>query len=236
MIRINKYLSEAGHCSRRAGDKLIEAGRVTINEELALIGSKVSLEDVVKVDGKLIGTQDEFVYMLFNKPKGITCTTDKAIKGNIIDYINYHKRIFHVGRLDKASEGLIIMTNDGDIVNKVLRSRNDHEKEYVVTVHKAVTDEFLESMSSGVPILDTLTKNCKVEKISDRTFKIILTEGLNRQIRRMCEYLNYEVVDLKRVRIMNLHLDIPVGKWRYLTDKELHELNSSTDSSHKTDK
>ncbi len=236
MIRINKYLSEAGHCSRREGDRLVEASRVTINDELALVGSKVSSEDIVKVDGKLITSQEEYVYMIFNKPKGITCTTDKAIKGNIIDYINYHKRIFHVGRLDKASEGLIIMTNDGDIVNKVLRSRNDHEKEYIVTVHKAVTDKFLESMSTGVPILDTFTKNCKVEKISEKTFKIILTEGLNRQIRRMCDYFNYEVIDLKRIRIMNLLLDIPVGKWRYLTEKELHEINNSTDTSHKTHK
>lgn len=234
MIRINKYLSEAGYCSRREADRLIEAKRVKLNDSLAEMGSKVSETDKVYVDDKLIEGTNEFVYMLFNKPVGITCTTDKSIRGNIVDYINYHKRIFHVGRLDKSSEGLIIMTNDGDIVNKILRSRNDHEKEYIVKVHKPLTDKFIKDMSTGVPILDQLTKKCVVEQLSTDTFRIILTQGLNRQIRRMCEYFNYEVVGLQRVRIMNLKLDVPVGNWRYLTKLEFAELTTLTDLSHKT--
>lgn len=234
MIRINKYLSEAGFCSRREADRLVEAGKVYINGELAVNGSRVTDEDEIVVDGVKVVAKRDFVYMAFNKPVGITCTTDQSIEGNIIDYINYPERIFHVGRLDKPSQGLIIMTNDGDIVNKILRSRNNHEKEYIVKVDRPITDKFIEKMSNGIPILDTVTKKCYVEKLTSRKFKIILTEGLNRQIRRMCEYLDYQVIKLKRIRIMNIHLDMPLGKWRYLTEEELKELNRLTSTSEKT--
>lgn len=236
LVRINKFLSEIGFCSRRAADKLIEQNRVTINGKVPEKGTKISLQDTVAVDGKIVKKKDnDFVYLAFNKPVGIVCTTDtKREKNNIIDYINYKERIFPIGRLDKPSEGLIFLTNDGDIVNKILRARNNHEKEYIVTVNKAITTDFLEKMSKGVPILDTITKPCQVEKINHNTFKIILTQGLNRQIRRMCEYLDYRVVKLKRIRIMNIKLDIPVGKWRYFTQKELNELNKLTEDSSKT--
>lgn len=234
MVRLNKYLSEAGFCSRREADRLIEAGRVKINGVIAPMGMKVQAGDVVTVDGKTIAHENEFVYMAFNKPVGITCTTDRSDKDNIIDYINYPERIFHVGRLDKPSQGLIIMTNDGDIVNKILRSKNNHEKEYIVTVDKPITSKFIKRMSTGVPILDTVTKECVVEQMTSRKFRIVLTQGLNRQIRRMCEYLGYKVVKLKRIRIMNIHLDIPVGKWRYLRNQELTELMSLTSESSKT--
>jgi len=212
-IRINKYLSEVGYCSRRAADKLIEQGRVTINGKVPEMGTKISNEDVVKVDGELIKTpKDKPVYIAFNKPIGIVCTTDTRVeKNNIIDFINYPKRIFPIGRLDKPSEGLIFLTNDGDIVNKILRARNHHEKEYMVTVNKAITPIFIQKMSNGIPILDTVTRKCKVEQLSKFQFKIILTQGLNRQIRRMCEYLGYRVTKLKRVRIMNVPLDVAVG-------------------------
>lgn len=225
--RINKYLSEVGYCSRREADKLIDAGRVTVNGEIPEIGTKISEHDVVCVDGKLVkNTKKSFTYLAFNKPVGIVCTTDTRVeKDNIIDYINYHKRIFPIGRLDKPSEGLILLTDDGDIVNKILRGTNNHEKEYIVTVDKPISQTFIKRMSSGVPILDTVTKKCHVEKIDNYTFKIILTQGLNRQIRRMCEYLNYNVTSLKRVRIMNISLDIPTGKYRELTQSELKELN-----------
>ncbi len=236
MIRINKYLSEAGYCSRREADRLVEAGKVYINGELATMGVKVTDEDEILVNGELVKAKRDYVYLAFNKPTGITCTTDQSIKGNIIDYINYPERIFHVGRLDKPSQGLMIMTNDGDIVNKILRSRNNHEKEYIVTVNQPVTDEFIFKMGDGVPILETITKKCTVSKMSSRKFKIILTEGLNRQIRRMCDYLGYEVVKLERIRIMNIQLDVPIGKWRYLTEKELNELNMLTDDSSKIHK
>lgn len=234
MVRLNKYLSEAGFCSRREADRLIEAGRVKINGEIALMGTKVQDGDVVTVDDKVVNHENKFVYMAFNKPVGITCTTDQTDKDNIIDYINYPERIFHVGRLDKPSQGLIIMTNDGDIVNKILRSKNNHEKEYIVTVDKPITSKFIKRMSSGVPILDTVTKECFVEQMTSRKFRIVLTQGLNRQIRRMCEYLGYNVIKLKRVRIMNIHLDIPVGQWRYLSSQELDELMSLTSESTKT--
>ena len=225
--RINKYLSEAGYCSRRAADKLILAGRVTINGTTAELGSKVDLNDLVLVDGKsIIKKDDNYVYIAFNKPIGIVCTTDtKAEKDNIIDYINFPIRIFPIGRLDKPSEGLILLTNDGDIVNKILRARNNHQKEYVVRVNRPISQEFVRKMSSGVPILDTVTQPCTVEKLDKFTFRIILTQGLNRQIRRMCEYLGYDVTKLKRIRIMNIHLDLPVGKWRNLTAAELNQLN-----------
>lgn len=235
-VRINKYLSEVGYCSRRAADKLIEDGRVTINGKVPEMGTKIEPGDKVCVDGKLVGqTEEEHVYMIFNKPIGIVCTTDTRVeKDNIIDYIGYHKRIFPIGRLDKPSEGLIFLTSDGDIVNKILRARNNHEKEYIVTVNKPITKEFIEKMSSGIPILDTVTKKCEVVKLSNTKFKIVLTQGLNRQIRRMCEYLDYRVVKLKRVRIMNITLDIPVGQWRYFTPEEMLALNSLIEDSSKT--
>ncbi len=234
--RINKYLSEVGYCSRRAADKLIEEGRVTINGSVPEMGTKISPDDEIRVDGKLISEpKEKQVYIAFNKPVGIVCTTDTRVeKDNIIDFINYPKRIFPIGRLDKPSEGLILLTNDGDIVNKILRARNNHEKEYLVTVNKPVTKEFIKKMSNGVPILDTITRKCFVEQKGTFTFKIILTQGLNRQIRRMCEYLDYEVVQLKRVRIMNILLDMPVGEWRYLTPNELNEINQLIASSSKT--
>lgn len=235
-VRINKYLSEVGYCSRREADKLIEKKRVTINGKIPEMGTKVNPGDVVKVNGKRISEPKEKpVYLAFNKPVGIVCTTDTRVeKDNIIDFINYPKRIFPIGRLDKPSEGLIFLTNDGDIVNKILRARNNHEKEYIVTVNKPITAEFIRKMSNGVPILDTVTRKCKVEKINKFTFKIVLTQGLNRQIRRMSEYLGYRVTKLKRVRIMNISLDVPVGKWRYITEKEIRELNRLVGSSSKT--
>ena len=237
LTRINKFLSEIGYCSRRAADKLIEQGRITINGEVPEMGTKVSDEDEVCVNGKLVSKpkKKKMVYLAFNKPAGIVCTTDqKREKNNIIDYINYPTRIFPIGRLDKPSEGLIFLTNDGDIVNKILRARNKHEKEYEVTVHKPVTKEFIQVMSSGVPILDTVTRNCQVKQTGKKTFKIILTQGLNRQIRRMCEHLEYDVKKLKRVRIMNIKLDIPVGNYRDFTAKELNQINQAVEHSIKT--
>ncbi len=236
LVRINKYLSEIGYCSRREADKLIDAGRVTVNGSVPEMGTKISPSDLVAVDGKAVKDQNEKpVYLAFNKPIGIVCTTDTRVeKDNIIDYINYPKRIFPIGRLDKPSEGLILLTSDGDIVNKILRARNHHEKEYLVRVNKKITNSFIQKMSSGIPILDTVTRPCEVEKMGDFQFKIILTQGLNRQIRRMCEYLDYKVTKLKRVRIMNIPLDVPVGKWRHLTDKELNEIQGLVKSSSKT--
>lgn len=234
--RINKYLSEAGYCSRRAADKLIEEGRVTINGIVPEMGTKIIPGDEIHVDGKLISApKEEFIYIAFNKPVGIVCTTDTAKeKDNIIDFINHPKRIFPIGRLDKPSEGLIFLTNDGDIVNKILRARNNHEKEYVVTVNKPITKAFIDRMKSGVPILDTVTRECYVRQNSTYTFTIILTQGLNRQIRRMCEFLDYKVVKLKRIRIMNIVLDVPVGKWRYLTPSEMKQIHSLVATSSKT--
>ena len=237
LTRINKYLSEIGFCSRREADKLIEQGRVTINGEVPEMGTKISEEDEVRVNGKLVSQpkNKKMIYLAFNKPAGIVCTTDtKREKNNIIDYINYPTRIFPIGRLDKPSEGLIFLTNDGDIVNKILRARNKHEKEYEVTVHKPVTKEFIQAMSIGVPILDTVTRKCFVKQMGKKKFKIILTQGLNRQIRRMCEYLEYDVKKLKRVRIMNIKLDIPVGTYRDFTAKELNQINQSVEHSIKT--
>ena len=235
--RINKYLSEVGYCSRRAADKLIEEGRITINGKVPEMGTKVEDGDEVRVDGKLITEPNQkHVYLAFNKPVGIVCTTDTGVeKDNIIDFINYPTRIFPIGRLDKPSEGLIFLTNDGDIVNKILRARNNHEKEYIVTVNKPITSDFVNKMSNGIPILDTVTRKCYVEQLNKNTFKIILTQGLNRQIRRMCEYLNYDVVKLKRVRIMNIELDVPVGKWRHLTDAEVKGIFDLSADSTKTE-
>ena len=236
-LRINKYLSDKGICSRRDADKLIEQRRVTVNGAVAETGCKVNLGDEVKLDNKDISSKvEKRIYMAFNKPVGITCTTDTDIPGNIVNYINHPKRIFHIGRLDKESEGLILMTNDGDIVNKILRASNNHEKEYVVTVNKPVTDEFIKGMCSGVKILNTITKPCTVTKYSKYVFKIILTQGLNRQIRRMCATFGYNVTKLKRLRIMNIHLnDLPVGKWRYLSTTELDLLNSLLSTSINTE-
>lgn len=234
--RLNKFIGETGYCSRREADKLIEEGRVTLNGLVPEMGTKVFPTDEIRIDGKLIVEQHEKpVYLAFNKPVGIECTTNLEVRNNIVDYINYPKRIFPIGRLDKASEGLIFMTNDGDIVNKILRARNNHEKEYIVTVNRPITDRFIERMGNGVPILDTVTRKCKVEQVSKYIFKIILTQGLNRQIRRMCEYLGYDVMALKRTRIINISLDVPVGRYRDLTDAEILELNTLIEPSSKTE-
>ena len=234
--RLNKYFSEIGFCSRRAADKLIQEGRVLINGELALVGQKINLEDIIKVDGEPLNTREnKKVYLAFNKPIGIVCTTDTRVeKDNIIDFINYPSRIYPIGRLDKPSEGLIFLTNDGDIVNKILRARNNHEKEYQVTVNKPVTDDFVSKMSLGIPILDTITRKCFIKQTHKKQFKIILTQGLNRQIRRMCEYLDYRVTKLRRVRIMNIKLDIEVGKYRDLTSKEIKSIKELIVNSKKT--
>ena len=236
--RINKYLSEVGYCSRREADRLIDAGRVTINGVVPEMGTKVSSNDTIEVDGKLItNTKETFTYLAFNKPIGIVCTTDTRVeKDNIIDFINYPKRIFPIGRLDKPSEGLIFLTDDGDIVNKILRASNSHEKEYMVTVDKPISQTFINRMSSGIHLEDLgkTTSPCIVEKLDSFTFKIILTQGLNRQIRRMCEYLTYKVESLKRVRIMNIKLDIPVGEYREFSKEEFQELNNLLKNSTKT--
>jgi len=235
--RINKYLSEVGFCSRRAADRLIEEGKVTINGEITEIGSKVEEGDQVEVEGQKIinPTKQKNIYLAFNKPIGIVCTTDRRVEpDNIIDFIKYPKRIFPIGRLDKPSEGLIFLTNDGDIVNKILRARNNHEKEYIVSVNRPINKDFIQSMSNGVEILNTITKNCFVKQLGQKKFKIILTQGLNRQIRRMCESLGYRVRSLKRVRIMNIKLDVPTGKFREITKEELIELNRLLENSSKT--
>jgi len=236
LTRINKFLSEAGFCSRREADKLIEKGRVLVNGEVPQMGTKIGLNDEVRVDNKIITKDQESpVYLAFNKPVGIVCTTDTRVeKNNIIDYINYPSRIFPIGRLDKPSDGLILLTNDGDIVNKILRARNNHEKEYIVTVNQPISTDFISAMSNGIPILDTVTKKCKVEKLTRFKFRIVLTQGLNRQIRRMCEYLDYDVIQLRRTRIMNINLDTRSGEWRHLTALELKELNALISSSSKT--
>jgi 23S rRNA pseudouridine2604 synthase len=233
--RLNKYLSEIGHCSRRAADKLIDEGRIQVNGKTVLMGQKVSPSDRIEVDGILVeDNQENNVYIAFNKPTGIVCTTDTRVeKDNIIDYINYPSRIFPIGRLDKMSEGLILLTNDGDIVNKILRARNNHEKEYIVTVNKPITTDFIEKIRNGLPILDQITKKCFAEQIHKKEFRIILTQGLNRQIRRMCEHLEYRVVKLKRIRIMNIELNTKVGRCRDLTKKEMTELQSLLSDSEK---
>ncbi|MBY7789522.1 23S rRNA pseudouridine(2604) synthase RluF [Vibrio fluvialis] len=234
--RLNKYISETGFCSRREADKLIEQGRVTINGQLPEMGTKVTDNDEVCIDDKPVRSKEKPVYIALNKPTGITCTTERDIPGNIVDFIGHHKRIFPIGRLDKPSDGLIFLTNDGDIVNKILRAGNNHEKEYVVRVDKPVTPEFVKQMSSGVNILDTVTLPCKVTQETKFSFRIVLTQGLNRQIRRMCEALGYEVFKLRRVRIMNISLDgIPNGKWRYLTDAEVAEILAMCEDSSGTE-
>ena len=233
-IRLNKAISDSGYCSRRQADVLIENGRVTINGEAKTLGDRAMPGDEIRIDGKLVVSNDNLVYIALNKPTGITCTTDRRVDGNVVDFIGHRERIFHVGRLDKPSEGLLLMTNDGDIVNKILRAGNKHEKEYIVKVDRPVTDEFIKKMSSGVPLheLETTTKKCSVERLSRFVFRIILVQGLNRQIRRMCEYLEYDVVSLKRERIMNISLgNLKLGKWRDLTTEEINGLQEAvTDS------
>lgn len=234
--RINKFIAETGFCSRREADRLVSEGRVTVNGAIAEMGSKVSASDEIRINGKLISERTEKpVYLAFNKPVGIECTTNQSVRHNIIDFLNYPERIFPIGRLDKASEGLIFLTNDGDIVNKILRARNNHEKEYVVTVDKPITERFIQKMGNGVPILDTVTRKCNVTQIDKTTFNIILTQGLNRQIRRMCEYLGYEVKSLRRIRIINIKLDLPVGRFRELSSKEIEQLSQLIEPSSKTE-
>lgn len=231
-VRLNKYLSEAGVCSRREADRLIEKGAVTVNGETAVTGMRIAPNDKICISGKRIKKEDKRVILLFNKPRGIVCTAEKREKKNIIDYINYPLRIYPVGRLDKDSEGLILLTNDGELVNRIMRAGNFHEKEYAVTVDKEITEDFLKRMRQGVPILDTVTRPCTVKKTGACTFRIILTQGLNRQIRRMCEYLGYKVKRLRRDRIMNLTVtDIPVGKYRMITRGELNQLEKMLESS-----
>ena len=227
-MRINKYLSQIGICSRREADKLIDSKRVKVNDEIAILGTKIKEGDKITIDNKLIKPQKKKTILIaFYKPRGIVCTTNSLIeKNNIIDYINFPERIFPVGRLDKLSEGLILLTNEGSLVNKILRSRNNKEKEYLVEVNKNITPDFIRQMSNGIPVLNTVTKNCKLVKVSSTTFKIILTQGLNRQIRRMCEFLGYKVISLKRIRIMNIKLDVEIGKWRHLSSHELNSINN----------
>ena len=237
--RLNKYISESGFCSRRGADKLIEANRVTINGEVPELGTKVQLGDEVKVDGQLIEAsaknKSDRIYIAYNKPIGITCTSEAHVRGNIIDAIGHKERIFPIGRLDKPSEGLIFLTSDGDIVNKILRAENAHDKEYIVTVDKPISERFIQRMSRGVPILGTITKPCIVRAKSRFVFTIILTQGLNRQIRRMCEYLDYKVEKLKRSRIMNVELgNLKSGQWRDLTEAEMNEINEAVSNSSKT--
>ncbi|MDZ4758058.1 MAG: 23S rRNA pseudouridine(2604) synthase RluF [Bacteroidota bacterium] len=234
-VRLNKAISDTGFCSRREADKIIEQGRVTINDKKGVLGDRVTKDDIIKVDSKPLNQPQKTIYIAFNKPKGITCTTERHIENNIIDYINHKQRIFPIGRLDKESEGLIFLTNDGNIVNKILRAGNNHEKEYIVTVNKAITPNFITKMGNGVPVLDTVTSKCVVKQESKLVFRIILTQGLNRQIRRMCEYLDYEVVKLKRIRIMNINLDnIPLGQWRNFTKAELDDVQKLIADSVKT--
>lgn len=232
MIRLNKYLSEAGVCSRRAADLLIDSGKVKVNGITATVGTKVLSTDQVEVEGKVVKPESEMVLIAVNKPAGIVCTAEKREKDNIIDFIHYPIRIYPVGRLDKESQGLILMTNNGDLVNKIMRAGNLHEKEYIVTVNKDVTEEFLEGMRNGVPILDTVTRPCTVEKVGKRKIRMILTQGLNRQIRRMCEYFDYRVIALKRTRIMNIELgDLKPGAYRFLTNVENEQLMKGLENS-----
>ncbi|WP_404343903.1 23S rRNA pseudouridine(2604) synthase RluF [Pseudoalteromonas mariniglutinosa] len=233
--RLNKFISETGFCSRREADKYIAEGRVTVNGEQPEMGVKVLPSDTVLIDGKALKAAPKRVYIAYNKPVGITCTTERKIQSNIVKAVNYPERIFPIGRLDRPSEGLIFLTNEGDIVNKILRAGNNHEKEYLVTVDKPLNRQFVSKMANGIPILDTITKKCKVTQTGAQQFSIVLTQGLNRQIRRMCEYLGYEVVTLKRTRIMNVTLKgLKVGQWRHLTEQEMAEINASIADSGKT--
>ena len=225
-IRVNKYLSDCGICSRRQADRFIEERRIQVNGEVAVMGTKIFPKDIVKFNNKVISKENEFILLAMNKPCGITCTAQKEDPDNIVDFLNYPKRVYPIGRLDKDSEGLILLTNDGSIVNKILKASNYHEKEYVVTVNKAITPTFLNGMKEGVPILDTVTRKCEITQINKFTFSIILTQGLNRQIRRMCEYFGYRVVKLERIRIMNIKLGrLNTGTWRKVTERELEDLN-----------
>lgn len=227
LIRLNKYLSDSGICSRREADRLIESGKVMVNDKPALMGQKVTKADKIYVDGKKVDFEENLVLIAFNKPEGIECTTDKSNPDNVIDYISYPKKIFYIGRLDKDSFGLLLLTNDGDLANKIAKSVNNHEKEYIVKTNKKINGDFIEKMSNGVAILDTVTKKCKVEKIDDFTFRIILTQGLNRQIRRMCKALGYKVVSLERIRIMNIRLgNLAKGTYRNVTREEIQSLLS----------
>jgi 23S rRNA pseudouridine2604 synthase len=224
-MRINKYLSETGACSRRQADQWIEAGRVSVNGVVAVLGTKVGAGDTVALDGRPLSVKPERVYLALNKPVGIECTTDRDVPDNIVDFVRHRERVFPLGRLHKDSEGLILLTNDGDIVNRVLRAEHEHEKEYIVSVDRPLTPEFLAGMARGVPILDTITNPCRVTQAGRNTFRIVLTQGLNRQIRRMCEYFDYTVRRLQRVRIMHIHLgSLPVGQWRNLTASEIKPL------------
>ena len=239
LIRLNKFISDSGFSSRREADKLIEQQRVRINDNIPELGTKVAPGDVVTVDGQHIQAsatdKADRVYIAYHKPVGITCTTELHIKGNIVDAIGHKQRIFPIGRLDKPSEGLIFLTSDGDIVNKILRAENAHDKEYVVTVNRPLSEHFIQKMANGIPILDTVTKPCEVTMQSKMVFRIVLTQGLNRQIRRMCEYLGYEVVKLKRTRIMSVRLaGLKVGQWRDLTAQEMDEINGAVEGSSKT--
>lgn len=235
-ININKFISSTGICSRREAEKLIVSGRVTINGVKAILGNRVFENDAVKVDGRPLKGKPKTLYIALNKPIGIVSTTDSKEKNNIVNHVNHPQRLFPIGRLDKPSEGLIFLTNDGDIVNKILRAGNNHEKEYIVTVDKSIDENFIKKMGGGVPILGTVTKKCKVEKISDKVFKIILVQGLNRQIRRMCSYLGFEVLKLKRTRIMNVSLaNLKYGDWRELTNEEMSEINKMISTSSKTE-
>ena len=227
-IRINKFLSEAGVCSRRGSDRLVEEGRVTIDGKVAVLGDQILPGQKVLVDGREVQREDEKILLAFHKPKGIVCTAEKREKNNIIDYLHYPKRIYPVGRLDKDSTGLILLTNDGELTDRILRGKNNHEKEYLVTVQKPLRPEIVRAMEQGVPILDTMTRPCQIIQIDSHTFRIILTQGLNRQIRRMCEYFGYKVITLKRVRVMNIHLgELKEGTWREITGNELEELKNA---------
>ena len=235
-INLNKFISSTGICSRREAEKLIVDGKVTINGKPTQLGNRVFEGDAVKINGKLLQSKPKTLYIAYNKPIGIVSTTDSKERKNIVKAIGHTERLFPVGRLDKPSEGLIFLTNDGDIVNKILRAGNNHEKEYIVTVNEQITASFIERMSNGIPILGTITKKCFVQKLSDFTFKIVLTQGLNRQIRRMCEYLDYDVTKLKRTRIMNVHLgNLEIGQWRELTSEEMQQINKMISSSSKTE-
>ena len=234
--RLNKYISETGTCSRREADKLIDQGRVTVNGNIPELGTKVSDADDITIDGKPIKSKEKAIYIAFNKPPGITCTTDLKDKDNIIEFINHPKRIFPIGRLDKPSEGLLFMTNDGDIVNKILRAGNNHEKEYLVMVDKPIVPDFIQKMANGIDIGDAVTKKCFVKQEAADKFRIILTQGLNRQIRRMCDALDYKVYKLQRIRIMNVTLNgINSGGWRYLSNEEINTINKLVANSSKTE-
>ena len=236
LTRLNKFIRETGVCSRREADKYIEEGRVTVNGKTPELGTKVSVDDDVRIDGNPINKKEAAIYIAFNKPAGIICTTERDIKHNIIDYINYPTRIFPIGRLDRASEGLIFLTNDGDIVNKILRAGNNHEKEYLVTVDKSITETFIRRMGNGIPILETVTKKCFVEQTGKFQFRIILTQGMNRQIRKMCSFLEYEVKSLRRFRIMNITLEgLKEGGWREFTKQEIETIEKLISNSSKTE-